>query len=171
VSRRELSTPDAHLERPSLSGGLSKGLSMSQRHARRQRWRTKLAAALRSGASLSPRAPTRGGSSRSTPGPICSGRSSRSKKRRRNWAASHSMFHCASATNSRCDAGRIESVTYSGGAGSSGRTTPLKMNPTEMFAGTEIPLCSRRSREETRRRGATPALLSMSTRVGPTLAV
>ena len=28
------------------------------------------------------------------------GRSSRSKKRRRNWAASHSMFHCAIARNS-----------------------------------------------------------------------
>ena len=36
-------------------------------------------------------------------------------------------------TNSRSDAGRIESVTYSGGAGSSGWTTPLKMNPAEMF--------------------------------------
>src|SRR5688572_5449728 len=56
---------------------------------------------------------------------IGSGRSSRSKKRRRNWPASHSMFHCASATNSRLDAGRIVSVRYSGGAGSSGRTTPL----------------------------------------------
>jgi len=64
---------------------------------------------------------------------ICSGMSSRSKKRRRTWAASHSMFHCASATNFRSDAGRIESITYSGGAGSSGRTTPLKMNPAEMF--------------------------------------
>src|SRR5829696_8097685 len=35
-----------------MSGGPSKGLSMSQRHARRQRWRRKLAASLRSGASL-----------------------------------------------------------------------------------------------------------------------
>jgi hypothetical protein len=42
----------------------------------------------------------------------------------------------ASATNSR-DAGRIESVTYSGGAGTSGRITPPKMDPAEILRSDE----------------------------------
>lgn len=65
---------------------------------------------------------------------IGSGRSSRSKKRRRNWADSHSMFHCPTApTISRSKVWGIASATYSGGAGSSGRTTPPNRNAADMF--------------------------------------
>jgi hypothetical protein len=100
--------------------------------------RTRLGSRWNSGAYSKYRARVRGTnvtltSPRSAIFAIGLGRSSMSKKRRRNWADSHSMFHCPTAPTSSMSDRAIESATYSGGAGSSGRTTPLNRKPADMF--------------------------------------
>ena len=65
---------------------------------------------------------------------IGSGRSSRSKNRRRNWPASHSMFHSLMASLASMlspPPGPVGSVTYSGGLGSRARITAENMNAAE----------------------------------------
>jgi hypothetical protein len=65
-------------------------------------------------------------------------------------------------TNSRSDGGRIEGVTFSHGAGSSGRTTPSKVNPAEVLCRDGNSSVVAWASGGSARRGATPAPLPKS---------